>query len=128
MTRLMGGWGGEGTTGATGAVSMPQVLANVHGTVRVFVSEVTRTLPMKGSDLKQRQSFKRPPPSSKRGRGLPAGGDTHGDVPGAFTVGFVGGREPFTGHDAGVCDQVASAFKGGPETRITSFRTSRGRV
>jgi len=40
---------------------------------------------------------------------------THSDVPGAFTVGFVGRRESFTGHDAGVCDQVASAVEDGPE-------------
>lgn len=40
---------------------------------------------------------------------------THSDVPGAFTVGFVVTGESFTGHDARVCDQVASTVEGGPE-------------
>ncbi len=40
---------------------------------------------------------------------------THSDVPGAFSVGFVVTGESFTGHDARVCDQVASAVEDGPE-------------
>lgn len=43
---------------------------------------------------------------------------THSDVPDAFTVGFVGTGESFTGHDARVCDQVASTVEDGPE-RVT---------
>lgn len=42
-------------------------------------------------------------------------GDTHGDVPGASAVGFVGRRESLAGHDARVRDQVAPALEGGPE-------------
>lgn len=40
---------------------------------------------------------------------------THSDVPGAFSVWFVIGGESFTGHDAGVCDQVATAGEDWPE-------------
>lgn len=40
---------------------------------------------------------------------------THSDVPDAFTVGFVVTGESFTGHDARVCDQVASTVEDGPE-------------
>lgn len=39
---------------------------------------------------------------------------TYSDEPGAFTVGFVVTGESFTGHDARVRDQVASAVEDGP--------------
>lgn len=48
---------------------------------------------------------------------------THSDVPDAFTVGFVGTGESFTGHDARVCDQVASTVEDGPE-RVTHTHTT----
>lgn len=40
---------------------------------------------------------------------------THSDVPGAFAVGFVQAGKTFTGHDAGVYDQVASTVEDWPE-------------
>lgn len=48
---------------------------------------------------------------------------THSDVPDAFTVGFVGTGESFTGHDARVCDQVASTVEDGPE-KVTHTHTT----
>lgn len=49
---------------------------------------------------------------------------THSDVPGAFTVGFVVAGETFTGHDARVCDQVASTVEDRPGKREQGEETA----